>query len=105
MADKEISDVISRRKSLAAISRCFESALGCTKKEYRDLLIESFRVLPPAEISIGDIKMDNEIHLCNSCKHEFPICPASYNDMAFGNSVGGDNICMCRKYLPIVVRT
>lgn len=105
MANKEVSDVISRRKSLATISRCFESTLRCTKREYRDLLIEAFRVLPPAEVSIDDVKIDNGIHLCNSCKHEFPICPAHYNDMAFGNSAGGDNICMCRKYLPIVVRT
>ena len=81
MADKEISDVISRRKSLATISRCFESTLGCTKKEYRDLLIESFRVLTPAEVSIDDIKIDNEIHLCNSCKHEYPTCPASYRNL------------------------
>lgn len=45
-------------------------------------------------------RLDNQVHLCNSCKYEFPVCPIKNDDIAFGNGVGDDNICACNKYVP-----
>lgn len=47
-------------------------------------------------------RLDNQVHLCNSCKYEFPVCPIKNDDIVFGNGVGDDNICACSKYVPSV---
>lgn len=45
------------------------------------------------------IKLNNQIHLCDSCKYNYPNCPSENEDVLFGNGVGNDNICCCAKYL------
>lgn len=38
-------------------------------------------------------------HLCNSCKYGcIAGCPATEEDIAFGNGRGGDNVVSCKKY-------
>ena len=44
-------------------------------------------------------KLNNQIHLCDSCISNYPNCPARNEDVLFGNGVGNDNICCCAKYL------
>ena len=43
---------------------------------------------------------NNGIHLCMSCIHDYPDCPAGEHDVDFGDAVGCDNICACSKYEP-----
>ena len=43
---------------------------------------------------------DNQVHLCDSCKHAYPDCPSQNDDVIFGNDNGDDNICACAKYAP-----
>lgn len=44
-------------------------------------------------------KLNNQIHLCDSCKYDYPNCPSENEDVLFGNGVGNDNICCCAKYI------
>ena len=44
-------------------------------------------------------KLNNQIHLCDSCKYDYPNCPSKNEDVLFGNGVGNDNICCCAKYI------
>ena len=53
--------------------------------------------LPSAQINCI---VNNDIHLCDSCKYSYPSCPSSKFDVVFGDSVGHDNICACNKYQP-----
>ena len=41
---------------------------------------------------------NNKVHLCDFCKHSYPVCPAEMNDVIFGNGKGQDNICACAKF-------
>lgn len=47
-------------------------------------------------------RLNNQVHLCNSCKYDFPDCPSKNDDIVFGNGVGDDNIVLavntCRPY-------
>lgn len=45
---------------------------------------------------------DNQVSLCDSCKHTYPDCPSQSDDVIFGNGNGDDNICACAKYVPSV---
>lgn len=44
-------------------------------------------------------KLNNQTHLCDSCKYNYQNCPSENEDVLFGNGVGNDNICCCAKYL------
>lgn len=54
------------------------------------------RLVPAADVRNVP---NNKVHLCDSCKHEYPDCPASNIDMLFGDGVGNDNICCCKCYV------
>jgi len=43
----------------------------------------------------------NKVNLCDSCKHEYPVCMAGSADVLFGDGVGSDNVCCCACYEPI----
>ncbi len=43
-------------------------------------------------------RLNNQVHLCNSCKYDFPDCPSKNDDIVFGNGAGNDNVCACAKY-------
>ena len=43
---------------------------------------------------------ENQVHLCDSCRHVFPECPSEEDDVIYGNGKGNDNICACNKYEP-----
>lgn len=45
--------------------------------------------------------IDDQANLCDSCKYMYPACPADNLDIFFGNGLGKDNICICRKHEPI----
>ncbi len=45
--------------------------------------------------------LNNGVHLCNSCRWDYPTCEADDEGVMFGDGVGCDNICCCNKYEPI----
>ena len=67
---------------------------------------EAFRIAVEAlkKQTTTTIKLNNQIHLCDSCISNYPNCPAENKDVLFGNGVGNDNICCCAKYLVSVDR-
>ena len=51
-----------------------------------------------SKLSSAQFRINNQVNLCDSCKHNYPNCPAGKDDVLYGNSKGGDNICTCNKY-------
>jgi len=49
--------------------------------------------------------MKNNVHLCDSCKDDFPECSVCGEDIKFGNGKGDDNIIACPLYTPITKKT
>ena len=49
-------------------------------------------------ISSAQPKINNQINLCDSCRHTYPDCPAGEDDILLGNGAGNDNIAACGKY-------
>ena len=47
-------------------------------------------------------KINNTIHLCDSCQKVYPECDSTEKDVIFGNGTGNDNICACACYEPSV---
>ena len=47
---------------------------------------------------------NNHVHLCNSCCKSYPQCSDDEHAIEFGDGVGGDNICCCNKYEPLLER-
>ena len=45
----------------------------------------------------------NAVHLCESCKNEYPECDGAIDNIMFGDGVGNDNICCCASYKPLKV--
>ncbi len=43
-------------------------------------------------------EVDRMRHLCKTCIHEFPACPANFADVEYGDGPGLDNIINCVKY-------
>jgi hypothetical protein len=60
---------------------------------------EVFKALNALPSVSATKKLNNQIHLCDSCKYDYPNCPSENEDVLFGNDVGNDNICCCAKYL------
>lgn len=60
---------------------------------------EVFKALSALPTVSATKKLNNQIHLCDSCKYDYPNCPSENEDVLFGNDVGNDNICCCAKYL------
>lgn len=54
------------------------------------------------EVGIDNVVIKgNKVNLCDSCKHEYPVCVAGSADVLFGDGVGDDNVCCCSCYEPI----
>jgi hypothetical protein len=41
---------------------------------------------------------DTKRNLCNSCKHCFADCPATPDDIIFGDGIGNDNVYECDRW-------
>lgn len=50
--------------------------------------------------NLSSAQPENQVHLCDSCRHVYPECPSEKDDVIFGNGKGNDNICACNKYEP-----
>lgn len=48
--------------------------------------------------TLEDIRVNNQVNLCDSCKYTYPDCPSTHEDVLYGNGEGDDNICACTKY-------
>jgi len=46
----------------------------------------------------------NKVHLCESCKHDYPECTTEIHDVIFGDGKGNDNIVCCSHYEPLQKR-
>jgi len=80
------SDSISKQVAVEAIT----SYNGVVDKSVaKRILIQ----LPSAQPTLN-----NQINLCDTCKHNYPDCPAGEDDVLYGNGEGNDNICACGKY-------
>lgn len=82
-----MDDCISRQ---AAIDSIMEEP---SEARYPVYYAEKIRQLPPAQ-------SENQVHLCDSCRHVYPECPSGKDDVIFGNGKGNDNICACNQYEP-----
>ena len=84
-----MDSLISRQAAIDAIMSTDETCYIYWKTYYKDLI----EALPSAQP-----KINNQINLCDTCKHNYPDCPAGKDDVLYGNGKGGDNICACSKY-------
>jgi len=48
------------------------------------------------EVTMQEIGLNNKVHLCSSCSHEYPVCDSG--DIVYGNGKGNDNIAACSEY-------
>ena len=62
-------------------------------------LVDALEHLPSAEP-----KINNTIHLCDSCQKVYPECDSTAKDVIFGTGAGNDNICACACYEPSAER-
>lgn len=81
-----MDDLISRQ---AAIDAIYHHLPSVSRTRARTMLHE----VPSAQ-------PENQVHLCDSCRHVYPECPSEKDDVIFGNGKGNDNICACNKYEP-----
>ena len=79
-----MSDLIDRQAAIDAV----KDAIISDEQPYAE---DALRKLPSAE-------PDNQVHLCNSCKYDYPECPVEGSDVIFGNGIGHDNVCACAKF-------
>lgn len=42
---------------------------------------------------------DTKINLCDSCVIGFPECGTPCSDITFGDAIGDDNVCACKRYI------
>ena len=83
-----MDDLISRQ---AAIDAIYHHLPSVSRTRARTMLHE----VPSAQ-------PENQVHLCDSCRHVSPECPSEEDDVIYGNGKGNDNICACNKYEPSV---
>lgn len=108
------TDCFSRADAIEVVHRHFTDALGDLPTEtdedgyviYKDTksvneLLKHNKAISKELKALPSVtkKLNNQIHLCDSCKYNYPNCPAENEDVLFGNGVGNDNICCCAKYL------
>lgn len=91
-----MKDPIERRDAIDAVLKLTYADGAYGYADAKDL-VDSLENLPSAQINCI---VNNDIHLCDSCKYSYPSCPSSKFDVVFGDSVGHDNICACNKYQP-----
>ena len=48
--------------------------------------------------NIPSVEPNNQVHLCDFCKYNYPECLTEGSDVIFGNGMGHDNICACTKF-------
>ena len=54
------------------------------------------------DINVTEVSVyGNKVHLCESCKCDYPECQSMGKDVLFGDGIGNDNICCCAYYEPI----
>lgn len=78
-----MQDLISRQAALKICRKYWNPTFNP--------IMEEIEQLPSAQL-------ENQVHLCDSCRHVFPECPSEEDDVIFGNGKGNDNICACNKY-------
>ena len=86
-----MSDLISRQAAIDALHMHLMYRMGTdsNKKQLDDWIN-----------GLPSVQPENQVHLCDSCRHVFPECPSEEDDVIYGNGKGNDNICACNKYEP-----
>ena len=82
-----------------------DCACGIWRNHRHDNLDKNMKgELPPEEDlptmeELSDIFIaDTKRHLCDTCTHEQPNCPATPEDVAYGDGFGNDNVIGCRQF-------
>lgn len=92
-----MDDLISRQEAIDTLRMDIDIIPFAKAREYARAVIETvynrLEQLPPAQ-------PNNQVHLCDSCKYDYPKCPSESDDVIFGNGIGNDNICACNRYKP-----
>ena len=97
-----MDDTISRQAAIDAM--CSVCGHDCDKSEFVYNAPQDEQVIMcPEHYALSTLpsaqpKINNQINLCDSCRHTYPDCPAGEDDVLFGNGAGNDNICACGKY-------
>lgn len=92
-------DIISRQAAIDVVEESRrlnhhqDGKEACAHEYEHRHFLKILRDLPPA-------RPDNQVNLCDSCKHTYPDCQSGKDDVIFGNGIGNDNICACAKYVP-----
>lgn len=76
---------------------------NCTKRRLCDDAFSKYRDKSRCDEYEAESKTDKrdkntKRNLCDSCKHSFAECPATINDIIFGDGIGNDNVYECYKY-------
>ena len=66
-----------------------------------DAAADVIRKMKGEQVETGGTICNNAVNLCDSCRGEYPACPAKERDVRFGDGKGRDNICACAFYLPV----
>lgn len=97
-----MNDLIKREDAINEIREVYEyefpTASGAFDEFVTIIIPNILRNLPSAEPELKKGTSNNQVHLCNSCKYNYPECPNDAN-VIFGDGRGNDNICACSKYV------
>lgn len=75
------------------------SVKGITEDEV-NIIMAHIRKMKGEQVETDGMIRNNAVNLCDSCRGEYPACPAKECDVRFGDGKGRDNICACAFYLP-----
>lgn len=94
------TDTISRTAAIEAVEHITSSMSVCVNTDecHGMKRMQRQAVIELANLPFAQPKLNNQINLCDSCRHTYPDCPAGEEDVLYGNGKGGDNICACGKY-------
>lgn len=98
------NDTISRQAAIDALDfEIVHMTAYCDGKNEGNPLAQYNKGLEDGKKAIkalSSAQPENQVHLCDSCRHVYPECPSEKEDVIFGNGKGNDNICACNKYEP-----
>lgn len=90
-----MSDLIRRADAIDEIREVYEQEFPTASGAFDEFVVT---IIPNILRNIPSAEPDNQVHLCNSCKYDYPECPTEESDVIFGNGIGHDNICSYTKF-------
>ncbi len=78
---------------------CKGLSANVIKEAYERGFNRAYRLMKPKEPSKAQEPIEARLHLCESCKKQYPECDATKDGVAFGSGTGNDNIIGCSAYV------